>query len=144
MRRVLAIDPGDPHVGVAIWYGEGESWTLDSAVEMLPDQALDYEWNQCYRGVVTEVAYERFRLRGGIGALQLAGSELEVVQVIGVIKWIAKRFDIPVHGYTNSDRSAALVRMRSRGFSFPKKAGGHGRDAAAVGAVHIGWRATWS
>ena len=145
---MVSVDPGDPHVGVAVWSRssvDAVEWQLETAVETTPNAFLDDLFDRCQKsqgGFV--VAYERFLLRGGRAALAQTGSELGVVQTIGALKWIARACSTEVIGVTPSERASARARMRGVGFPFPRGATDHARDAAAVGAYAVGWSATWS
>ena len=87
-RLMLTVDPGGEHVGVALWfYYEGYGWRCDHAQEMNPAEFVEFLERYLEAGTIGTVVYESWQLYAD-KAQQQVGSELEVVQLIGVIKYL--------------------------------------------------------
>lgn len=89
MKLKYFIDPGDVHVGFALFKNEGEGWYCAEAWESDPEAAEDLMANVVPSPNVTLVCFERFRLFGHL-AMQQVGSEFRASQLIGVIKYLVR------------------------------------------------------
>lgn len=89
MKFKYFIDPGDVHVGFALFENDGDGWFCSEAWETDPEGAEDLVANVVTNPNVTLVCFERFRLFGHL-AMQQVGSEFRASQLIGVIKYLAR------------------------------------------------------
>lgn len=91
--RVIAVDPGDKHVGVASWSdtGDREARTLSA------DEAVDHVRRLLEVGDEGEVVLviEEFRLYPGKDKPQ-AYSQMETSEMIGALKYIARELGVEV------------------------------------------------
>ena len=127
----LSIDPGE-HTGVAYWCGS-ELVTMDEycAVEFA-------DWLEANIEAASFLVVESFHLNP-TAAQRRQGSTMPEVELIGVIKNIARKHDVPVHmqppGHKKGGKAAAqslgLKPMRRRGFK------GHALDAFWHGAYYL-------
>ena len=135
----LSIDPGDSHVGLAVWKGP----ECLSAVEFAPNPAireLEALGLGTPRTDVQLVVVERFQLYGW-AAQQQAGSDMKTAQLIGIIRYLASRSQVPSLTPLASETKAmykvpALMAMKPRWWRSWGH-GGHAKDAEAVGYAHI-------
>lgn len=141
MTVLLAVDPGAPHCGVAIWHDLSGQWQCRQALELTPDEYQDRLRTYLERSKLDRLAYEEYRLGSGREAAFQRGSTLGVVEVIGATKALCREFDIEPEPVQRARRKAALRRMRAIGYRFPVGCSDHVRDAVAVGAVAVDWRA---
>lgn len=99
MHNLLAIDPGDVHVGIAFfateapdpWTGKPEhgDWECTDTQELAPMDFADALGETLLAGELETVVFERFRLYADLAAEQV-GSEFETSQLIGVIKYLVR------------------------------------------------------
>ena len=91
--RVIAVDPGDKHVGVAVWSdnGDREAYTVSSP------EAVDHVRHLLEVGDEGEVVLviEEFRLYPGKDKPQ-AYSQMETSEMIGALKYVARRVGVEV------------------------------------------------
>jgi hypothetical protein len=125
--QMIAIDPGEEHVGLAefqhlpadAWRKEAE-WMCTWAGEMLPGPAL--EWVTGHLPLLTAVVYEGWQIYPDKAAT-LIGSECETAQFIGALKWIvfgfnghSKRFpDLGPQGVVEFIQQPADIQVPTRG-----------------------------
>lgn len=103
---MMAIDPGDEHVGLAFFHKSAASDTgliCHYACEVNPDKAVDLLARLSVGGLVDTVVFERFRLYADKAAQQ-KGSEFETSQMIGVIKWVCRQ---------QNEHAEAHIRLRA-------------------------------
>lgn len=89
--HLIAIDPGDEHVGVALFTHTADGvWRVGHVVEMAPAEACDWYANLLITTDSLEtIVIERFRLYADRAASQ-KGSEFETAQMIGILKWLTR------------------------------------------------------
>lgn len=128
MRFVMAIDPGDKHVGLAIWTTGAtrhSAMEKDASLPMVDSVAVTLA------GLVEKVAcilvVERFSLYKNKAQSQ-AGSNMATSQMIGALKYVAWKLDIPVVEQGADIKKPMRAQMRARGIKQVGK-GGHARDA---------------
>ncbi|KKM81975.1 hypothetical protein LCGC14_1324280 [marine sediment metagenome] len=97
MTYLIAIDPGDKHTGVVELNEDGtriQSYTYDPAltVKMLEDN-LNFGASE-HNEPLARMVVEKFQLYPNRTKFK-AWSGLEVVELIGVIKYICKKAEIP-------------------------------------------------
>jgi hypothetical protein len=92
MKQVMFIDPGDVHVGIAI-YDEVEpgEWVARLVVEVTPQESEDLVAAKVSQPDLVVIGWERFRLYGHL-ATQQTGSEFYTSQLIGAYKFITRIF----------------------------------------------------
>lgn len=146
MTTLLAVDPGDKHVGVALF--KSDPWSCVDALEMDPPGFLVWLANGMLHGTFDIVVYERFILEAA-RAPMLVGSELETSQMIGAIKWIFEQcstnnawpnYQPVLVGQTNKIKAPTRGVLRSRGIKSTAKrlkAGSHAADAEIHGWHYI-------
>lgn len=89
-KRLIAIDPGDIHVGWAEFgVVEGQTRCLDAHEEWRPDQAADALARSIGRGDVGVVVLERFQLYADKAMAQV-GSDMATAEMIGVVKFLVR------------------------------------------------------
>lgn len=86
---IIAIDPGDVHVGIAYW----EKRRGMRSTELDPIRAADFV--EFHIGDCDVLVIEEFRLYASM-AQTLVHSEFLTSQLIGVLKWIARKYEVPV------------------------------------------------
>lgn len=106
MTTMLAIDPGDVHVGVARFRTrEDGTWECWHTQEYDPDTFSDLLWseliNQASRPDV--LVYERFVLYPHLKDQQV-GSDFKTSQLIGVIRWMVRYTNLLPDVNTDDDR----------------------------------------
>ena len=118
--RIAAIDPGDRHCGLAVfdlwWPDDGKvhpaactghldcsssRWLhLVGLYDLRQQELFDYiEANAWYLGAIV---YETFKLYPWM-ARQQGFSEFHTAEAIGVIKYLARKYDIPHYGQDAKD-----------------------------------------
>lgn len=133
---MVAIDPGDVHVGLAIFeVTDHPRCTL--AMETTPEGILDFLMFGC-AGILAEVVYEQFILEPA-RAPMLVGTELETAQLIGAIKY-AVHARVPLYGQTNKIKIPTRSVLKAKkvvAMAKKMKAGGHAADAELHGWHHL-------
>lgn len=90
-RPILTVDPGSEHTGIALWfYYPGKGWRCDHAQEISPGDFVTSLENYLKSNSLGTVVYESWQLYAD-KAQQQVGSELETVQLIGVIRYLVER-----------------------------------------------------
>lgn len=89
--RLIAIDPGDVHVGLAMFDDDNpeDEWRCRYAIEASPDKALDDFALLLLEGDLDFVIWEQFRLYAD-KAMEQTGSEMLTSQMIGVIRYLLR------------------------------------------------------
>lgn len=142
MTALLSIDPGDPHVGVALWVENDDGrWRCRRAREMTPVEFADALEQLLSGGKIQRVAYEVFALGGGQEALYQKGSTFGTVEVIGTARTLCRWHGIEMEPVSRARRKSTLTRMKAVRWKFPPGAPTHVKDAIAVGATALDWRA---
>jgi hypothetical protein len=140
MYPMVSIDPGDIHVGVAVWdcADPYEEWVCQDAFETRPVPFLRALQVAVGSGIVQTVVFERFVLEPERVQASV-GSDMLTSQMIGAIKF-AVNGRCEIVGQTNQIKNPTRSVLRSRGIkSVAKrnKAGGHAFDAELHGAYHV-------
>lgn len=134
----VSVDPGDRHVGVALWHGP----VCFKAYETEPDAFVDELVTMIHRDGLALVAYERFLLRGELMAQQ-QGSEFFTSQLIGATRHLCRRAKIDCVGYRPRDHKDLFKKPEFKPPLRPHREwaswghGGHTKDAENVGEYHI-------
>lgn len=133
MIRVVSIDPGGIHCGVAMWVGaDTGKWSCEWAREFSVEGCIDFVFD-CDPDEIDRVIVEGFWLKPGFDALRQAGSEMETVEVIGAIRHICRRVGMPFQKVANGQDSIRK-KLNSRGYPWTAYGyGTHAHDAEAVG-----------
>lgn len=123
--KLLAVDPGDTHVGVAFfetddpdpWTGEGgEKWECIDAQEWKPMDFADAVAETLIAGEIETLVIERFRLYGD-KAQEQTGSEFETAQLIGILKYLVRINNMHVERHRHADQigSGEILSCEQRG-----------------------------
>lgn len=113
MRRglLLAVDPGDEHVGVA-WFDQQEKgWGCVYVEEMTPDEFRQYIGPALSSGMFRYVVCESFALYRE-KALQQIGSEFPTSQMIGMLKYVVWNVNLFSHMNPDLDQEVELVMQK--------------------------------
>lgn len=145
--KVISVDPGAVHCGVAVWVrDEAGLWSCPSAVEMHPDDCVDFVREEVAGVRVNsfptrkpdQIIVEGFWLKGGLDALRQAGSEMETTEVIGAIRHLCRWSETPFQKVANG-QDAIITRLEAAGYKWTSHGhGGHAKDAEAVGVRGLG------
>jgi len=89
INSLIAVDPGDAHVGVAFFNREIDGWECSAVEEMTPNEFNDDFAESLLHNDIECIVYERFRLYEDKSGEQV-GSEFLTSQMIGVIKYLVR------------------------------------------------------
>ena len=149
---ILAVDPGDVHVGVA-WFDEVDgAWGCVYTEEMTPDEFRSYLGPAVNSGFFRYVVLESFGLYGD-KALQQTGSQMLTSQMIGMVKyavWLAQQRGVVVTRVDQppSVKKAVFAILEHKKYDFTadrlKVPGQHVKDAEVHGIKFVrdsmGWK----
>lgn len=117
MASLIAIDPGDVHVGVAFFEtvndewreaeGDGE-WECVDTQEFTPDEFVDALAETIFDNGIEVLVYERFRLYGDKSREQI-GSEFPTAQLIGVIKYLVRVRNAHVQRHEDAEANGWMM-----------------------------------
>lgn len=137
----LSVDPGAPHVGIAIWKPCDGGWYCAWGQETTPDDYVDRLWkslNQIF--TLSWVAMESFHLFPD-KAKQQTGSSFPMVELIGTTRQLCRIFHVDFRTYTPDERNATFEKAKARGYGYLPDAPGHVKSAVSVGLCRVGWTA---
>lgn len=129
----ISIDPGDQHCGLVYW--ENNQPVLIQ--EFQPEEM--YRWLDGGRLAASHLVVEEYRLYPGL-ALQQGYSTMPTCEVIGVLKYLAGRWDIPIVMQPASIKKPTRARTNAGGKqleSVLQGKGGHCADAELHGIYYI-------
>lgn len=144
---IYSIDPGDVHVGLAVWLqGVDGAWYCHAVDEVTPGslvKRLSAEFD-LFNPMIdrTTVVVEDWRLYGDKAMTQV-GSQFEAVRLIGWIQWEIARRNLPELLYMEQPASIkrpTLGWAKANGYSFravQEKRGGHAKDAETHGLYYL-------
>lgn len=134
MVRVLAIDPGAVHCGVALFENGKCLW----AREVGPwEIACEIAGLHADRDHDLVVVIESFRL-SPTGAKALVGDAMGTVEVIGVVRYVCRRCGIELVEQQPNIKRATESIMRSRGITLTSRGNGaHAKDAELHGWCYL-------
>lgn len=101
-RRLIAVDPGDVHCGVAVFKDDGDGWYYSSGIELPPDDFEEALARDIVAGDVDILAYERFRLYADKSREQ-KGSEFRTSQCIGAMEFMTRSHNAHVTLHQRAD-----------------------------------------
>ena len=149
--RLVAVDPGGEHVGVAV-FGKSTrkgNWVSLWAGEMKPEEFEDWLSEHMVHSGIDVLVVESWRLQAD-KAMEQTGSEMETSQLIGSIKYIHRHMkntkvrwpapEVELHMQSPSIKKPTQSMLKNRKIaSIAKrlKAGGHALDAELHGYYHI-------
>ncbi|AOZ65133.1 hypothetical protein KDI99_gp33 [Arthrobacter phage Greenhouse] len=107
-RMILAVDPGDEHVGVAWLDREPKGWAVVFVTEMTPDEFLDYILPALQSGLFRYFVLESFSLYADKLKEQI-GSEMLTSQMIGAAKFAVKIANESSHYNPNMQYEVQLI-----------------------------------
>ncbi len=137
--RVVAIDPGSVHCGVAVFLGE----RCYEAYEVDPPELYRRLESWLKMGTMDVLVVEEFRLYEDKAKVQI-GSTMATCEVIGVIKYLVGRWG--VEGGVELALQGAGIKegcqkiLRAKGvvsLARSRRAGGHAFDAELHGQYYI-------
>lgn len=147
-KALLAIDPGGEHCGMALFEpfdGEGSEagWICARTWELDPEECKDSIVDWVSSGVAT-VVVEEFRLYPWL-AKQQAFQQFEVVEVIGVIKWLCRvlkeegqQVEVVMQGASIKEPTQKILRAKKVASRAKQdRSGGHAKDAELHGWHYI-------
>lgn len=134
--HAISVDPGAVHCGVAWWrFGDepNDLWNCRWAIEMAPEDCVDFIRDLVRRVSNLRVFVEGFWLKPGLAALQQAGSSMETVEVIGTIRHLCRWSGVDFNKVANG-QDAIATRLKAAGYQFRSRGyGDHAKDAECVG-----------
>lgn len=89
--RLVAVDPGDVHVGIAEFVETADSWECMQAYELGWENGIDRVAQFLVGGQLDFLIVERFSLYADM-AKTLIGSEMETAQCIGAIRYLHAKY----------------------------------------------------
>lgn len=122
MKCVIAVDPGGAHVGVATWHGGEEIDATEIDAEM---------WLPIFARAVLRadvVVIEKFVLYPSKAASQ-AWSHMATSEMIGAMKWIAHRAEVPVVEQGADIKNPTRRQCKARNLKWKDNKSGHASDA---------------
>ena len=106
-QKMIAVDPGDVHVGVAFFESAtpsvDESWKCVDTQEMTPEDFEDALLETFLDGDIDVLVYEKFFLYESKSGEQV-GSEFRTSQLIGVIKYLHRMQQIHADKHAEVDK----------------------------------------
>jgi len=137
--RWVSIDPGDRHVGYATW----DEDTCTSAIELTPETCVAALEVGLLGRTIHTVVCEKWALYAW-NEKSMSGNEFLTAQLIGVIKYLCGRTQVPYIGYNAGSHKSIykmgwyldmtrrdLAQLPWWGF------GGHAKDAWCIGTWHV-------
>lgn len=147
--RLVAVDPGGVHVGVAVFGCNNSGWSCFWAGEMQPEEFEDWLSEHMVHSGIDILVVEQFTLYAD-KAMEQTGSDMPTSQLIGAIKYIWRQMkgtasrwprpDVELHFQPAKIKVPTQSVLKNRGMkSMAKtlKAGGHAFDAELHGYHHI-------
>jgi hypothetical protein len=135
MRRLLSIDPGEVHCGIAIWLDD----TCIQVEEYLPEVLWENMEFWLLNGVLDVVVIEGYWLYPWL--LKEQGfSEVRTVETIGVARFLCKKYGVPIAVQKATIKIPTRAQMRARGvenLATVEGKGGHCADAVLHGFYYI-------
>jgi hypothetical protein len=132
--RILGVDPGAVHVGVAEW----EDSRCVAAYELTPEEFAGRVYGPRWLDQFERFIAEAYVPQGGFGD---GKTGTDTIKLLGLYEWTVKlRFGKTVQLVTRLDRSASLRRLKAGGYNFAGMGNGdHARDAEAVTVAGMKW-----
>lgn len=131
----VSIDPGDKHVGFAFWHQD----VCLSAFEITPTECVNKLETLIRDLKIDAIVYEKFALYAW-NERSMSGNEFLTSQLIGVIKYLAHRGNVPVHGQFASQHKRMYKMGWFRNMPLAEKRllpwwgnGDHAKDAWIIG-----------
>jgi hypothetical protein len=148
---ILAVDPGDEHVGVAWFDKQGDAWGCVYVEEMTPIEFQAYIGPALNSGMFRYFVLESFSLYGD-KAMEQTGSEMLTSQMIGMAKYayyLAERtgvlIDLVMQQPSAKKPVFAILARKKYQFTADrlKVPGQHVRDAEVHGVKFIKDTKNW-
>lgn len=132
--RILGVDPGAVHVGVAEW----EDSRCVAAYEMTPDDFAALLLRPGWLLGFDRFIAEAYVPQGGFGD---GKTGTDTIKLLGWYEWnVRLNVGEEVQLVTRLDRSASLRRLKAAGYNFAGMGNGdHARDAEAVTVAGMKW-----
>lgn len=151
-KLILAVDPGDVHVGVAWFDQQDGAWACVYTEEQTPEEFQAYLGPALDSGIFRYFVLESFNLYGD-KALEQTGSSMQTSQMIGMAKyacWLAQQKGVVVDRVDQapSVKRPVFAILARKGYVFTadrlKVPGQHVKDAEVHGIKFIrdtmGWK----
>jgi hypothetical protein len=139
VTTLLALDPGAVHNGIAMFDDEhNESWRCYAAWEFAPEECENYLTKMVSDHNIDGLVVEQFNLYPD-QAMAQTGSEMGTCERIGVVKYLARVYGVPLTMQPASIQKPTVGLLRVRGIKSMAKrlqAGEH-----ALSAELHGWHA---
>lgn len=87
LSRILAIDPGEKHCGLAEFVERSDDWECVRVYELGPDECADRVASLLIGAQLNHLVIEEFRIYPD-KALSLSYSEVRTAQLIGVLRYL--------------------------------------------------------
>ncbi len=131
-KRMVAIDPGEKHCGVSIWYGERMTGAYEAET---PGHLIISVRQWVATGAVDELVVEEYRLYPWASDAQ-AFTQIKTIEVIGVLRYLAAEDGVPMVEQGAAIKKPTFAIMRRRGVELPKGSQ-HVKDAIAHGYYRL-------
>lgn len=121
-KVILAVDPGDAHVGVAIWRPGNHTAALEHDADT---------WLPLFAAIAPHidlVVVEEFRLYPG-KAPALSWSPMKTAEMIGAMRWIAACNDLTLVLQGADIKIPTRRQCIARGIQWKSRRSGHASDA---------------
>ncbi|ASZ74345.1 hypothetical protein SEA_KINGBOB_31 [Arthrobacter phage KingBob] len=151
-QMILAVDPGDEHVGVAWLDRQEKGWAVVFVTEMTPDEFLDYILPALQSGLFRYFVLESFSLYADKLKEQI-GSEMLTSQMIGAAKFAVKianeashfnpdmQYEVQLHMQQPAAKAPAFAILERKKYVFTAKRlkvpGQHVLDAEVHGIKFV-------
>lgn len=117
MIDLIAVDPGDVHVGVAFFREVPDAkwgWECYDALEFEPDEFMDALTETLLANELKTLVFERFRLYED-KSLEQKGSEFETAQLIGQMKFMVRKHNEHVKLHVDAEAKGKMLTCELQG-----------------------------
>jgi hypothetical protein len=126
VKTVIAVDPGDVHVGVAIWRtGKVEAREVGAVIAVT---ALNRLMLASRNEGEVRLVIEDFRLYPG-SAPSLSWSPMKTAEMIGALKWVAEQQGVIVTMQGADIKNPTKRQLKARGIRSTTGVSNHANDA---------------
>lgn len=109
-ERMISIDPGDKHVGMAFWTERTPGmWECNYAGEFTPEESLEIVGDHLHAGDIHTLVVEQWRLRAE-EAPKLVGQTMDTCKLIGKFELMVDQINMSIeYGAEWLDREIQIV-----------------------------------
>lgn len=138
---MLFIDPGDVHVGHAVFTEVDDGWLCTETFETSPEESELFVKEAMERDSFGVIGFERFKLFGHL-ALAQTGSEFRASQMIGVVKFLYRTLNPECELVTQDPSCQPIAQALAEKRGVPLKSvlsrtGGHSKSAELHGVFYL-------